>query len=298
MTTVGELLDDILYGWLYPPDERPVTAYLSGAITSSALTATYDDAPLTAEEEDLITAGGVDIEIGREIIPLGDASNPVGNTLSFIKRGARGTSAASHPDGAEVRVQPTWTRHQAWKAVSRVIQRLYPRLEARRYATVTTGTYYATVPAAVQDPETFVYQEAGGNVRNLSARLLELPGTGTGKVVQIADSSGALATAGLSGSLIYRGRFSPPTRESDDLADLGVTSDLEDVVTVGAVAHIVSGRDLDPLTADFLSERIEGEGGTLRPGAVRESMLRYFEYLLREAQRDQEAPIVMNGWTT
>lgn len=298
MTTVGDLLDVVLYDWLYPPDQRPVTTYLNGALTSSATTGAYDGEALTSEEDDLITAGGVDIEIDREIIMLGASGNPTANTLSFLKRGARGSTAVSHLDGAEVRVQPTWTRHQAYRAVSRTIQRLWPRVEARRYYSMTTGSYYTTVPAAVEEVEGFVYTDGAGNIHQLQAKVIDNPGIGTGKVVQVAGTTGALVTSGTSGRLIYRGRFTAPTAESDDLEDLGVTADLEDVVVVGAVAHMLARRDLDSTTQQFLSERLEAEGARSRPGALRDSLLRYFEYLIGEAARTQPAGMTLHGWST
>lgn len=282
MSTVGEVVDRTYRDWLAGPDEQPVTATLNGAITNSATSVTLDITGLLPEEQGLLAVGQL-IEIGLEQMRIRAVSS---STLT-VARGANGTTAAAHADGVEVVLSPSQPRQTVFDAVCDEVVRLFPNLMARKTTPLTTASTYVEVPDAVVVPVKFWWQSGTTWTDRGGVRLLtDFPDSSTGKAVQFVG-----IPSGEAGHLVYDGKFTRPTAESDDLtASFAIDLAWEPILSVGATAAIIAAEDLDKASVEWITRQLEAQqfpvGSSSR---IRDALLRYREYLLNEARRAQRA---------
>lgn len=290
--TFGKLVDRALREWLYPPDDQPTRTTLNAAISNSATSLVYNTALLTAEEE-LLLGPGTLIEIGQEQILVG-AVDAGTDTLSSLVRGANGTSPAAHAISSVITVRPTYPRRVVFDALARATVSLYPRLYRRRATEITLASGHTEVPADIELPESFVWLD-GVYPMFPRVRVIDVPSLSTGKALLCLD-----APANTTGTLVYRARFPSPSSESELLdEDLGILPEYENPVIVKAIAHLIASRDTDPQTSEYLTRQLEAQfqGQNTGQGTrLRESMLRYYEYLMSDLSRNTEAVRVVNGW--
>lgn len=287
MSTVGEVVDRVYRDWLAGPDEQPVTATLDGAIDNSTVTVVIDQTGLLPEEQELVAVGQL-IEIGSELQRIRAVSS---STLT-VARGVNGTTKAAHADGAEVILSPSYPRQTVVDAVCDEVVRLFPSLMARKTTALTTASTYVEVPDAVVVPIKFWWQSGSQWTDHGTIKLLtDFPDSSTNKAVQFVG-----IPTGKAGHLVYDGKFTRPTAESDDLtASFSVESGWDPILTVGAAAAIIASEDLDKASVEWVSRQLEAQqfpvGSSSR---LRDALLRYREYLLNHARRSQRA----NGPTT
>lgn len=288
MTTVGDLVEQVIRDWLVPPDDQPVRAWLTSAISETATSLTYDASALLPEEEFLLAPGTL-IEIGLEQMIITTIS-PDGNTMT-VRRHANRTTAVPHDADAVILARPPFARRTVYDAVCNAIVGMYPRLHRRRAHTVSIGSYYTVVPEDVEQPESFMWLEAGVPQRS-RIQVLEMPEVPTGKAMLTLD-----APAGSTGTLIYRARFPRPTGEHELLDHLGVFDEMYNAVVIKAVSHVVAARDLDNATTEYLTRQLEAQAVEPMSGnRLREALLRYYEYEMGELSRQNPAVAVKNGW--
>ena len=79
---------------------------------------------------------------------------------------------------------------------------------------------------------------------------------------------------------------SRPTSEADTLASVGVADEWQDIVLIGAVGSLLSGRELDATTVDYLTEVLEAQAVPIgQTTNVATAMLRVREAKIRESAR-------------
>lgn len=284
--TVGGLVDRVYRDFLHPADDQPIVTTLNGALTNSATSVVYDDDTLAAEEESLL-GPGVLVEVGRELM-LVTAVDDGTNTLTVV-RGRNGTDAVAHDDAATLTVAPTWPRQVVFDAVGDTVVGLFPSLYSVKTTALTLplrtdADPITEAPGALIEPLHFTYT-SGAQVRQADhvKWFQNLDATITASGVGV-DAPGV--AAGTSGWLTYRARFDRPTLESDDLADLGVESGWERMIVVGAAAQLLGARDVEQATYEFVTESLERQGFPVGSGSrVRDSLIRYYEYLLDQAKQ-------------
>ena len=125
MAAVSTLVDRIYRDFLNKPDDLSAFSRLEGTINNSVTSLTYEAGLFSSEEENLLGNGAL-IEIDQEIM-LVTAANTSTRTLT-VSRGYAGTDAASHTDGANLFINPTFPRKSVFDAVADNIVRLYPSL--------------------------------------------------------------------------------------------------------------------------------------------------------------------------
>lgn len=292
MATVGALVDRVIREWLHGGDEQPVLLTLDGALTASATSVSYSDATLAPDEEELL-APGVLVEVGTEQMRI-TAVDETANSLTVV-RGVNGTTAASHTDGDTITVAPTYSRGAVFEAVCDAVVGLYPDLWDVTSTSITSASGYVDIPAEVTFIDKAFYISGGNRPVDASIRFEpEFPPSATGKAIIFNGTP-----AGKTVHLIYSARFARPTSESDDLADFGVKPEWERIIAVAAAAQVVAGTDLDPVTAEYITEQLEREGYPVGSSQrIRDGLLRYYRFLVDEAHRnlraDRPVPVVMH----
>lgn len=294
MSIVGDLVDRTVRAWLEPPDELWTRTRLTSAVDSSTQTWPIDTDLLTAEEQSLL-GPGVLIEAGSEQVQVVDLS---GSSLT-VRRGARGTSAASHAEEVEVVVKPPYTRVAIFDAVADTIVGLNPPLFTFGHETVEVGTGGITQI----DADAVTIMEARWLEHDSMVSFVDL-----GQYPDPTDESSdpalirAVRMFGIDSGeevfLSYRGRFPRPTSEAQDLSDLGVEEQWGRLVTTGAAAQLVASRPLSVAQQEFVSGQLRTEGYPVEtPGRVRDGLIRYHEYLLEKASQNllRQHPPTLGG---
>lgn len=282
MTTVGELVDRVYRDYLEPSDDQAVIAHIDGVHLVSDTTVTYADSTLAPDEEDLL-APGVLVEVGLEQMRVTDVDPAAGTAI--VVRGVNGTEAAAIEDGAEIRVAPLYSRRTVFDAVADNIVGLYPDLTTTARATVTAASSPVEVSADIVSLGS-ARRMSGAAVIPVGVELLrDWAPSSTGSAVAFSG-----VPSGVSVYLTYESRFPRPESEADVVGDLGVDAAWERIVVVGAAAQVVAGRDLDPLSQEYVVEALEREGLPVGSGQrVRNGLLQLHQSYLQQARKNLRA---------
>jgi hypothetical protein len=280
MAAVSTLVDRIYRDFLNKPDDLSAFSRLEGTINNSVTSLTYESGLFSSEEENLLGNGAL-IEIDQEIM-LVTAANTSTRTLT-VSRGYAGTDAASHTDGANLFINPTFPRKSVFDAVSDNIVRLYPALYNVTTTNVTSGSTFAEVPATTVEILTSYVQNASGEqYTSAGIELLKnFPPSSTNTAVQFYNTS-----SGKTVNLVVKRKFVRPTAETDDLATACLLEDeYEQIVMVGAVADIMGATDVDASTQEFITEKLAAESYPVGSGErLRNALLRLRSLLIDEAR--------------
>lgn len=283
MTTVGDLVNRTYRDYLEPSDDQAVLASVNGAVTASATSIVYADATLAPDEEDLL-APGVLIEVGIESMRVTDVDDAT-NTLTVV-RGVNGTDAATIANGAEIRVAPLYSRRSVFEAVCDNIVALYPDLYRVAMTTITSASSPVAIPAEATSVR-YAQAVSGSSPYPVGFELLRnyAPST-TGQSVLLSGIN-----PGVSVYLVYEARFDRPTALTDEINDAyGIDPSWERIIVVGTAAQVVAGRDLDPLSQEYIVEQMEGENLPVGSGQrVRNGLLQLHQALLTQARRNLRA---------
>ena len=280
MAAVSTLVDRIYRDFLNKPDDLSAFSRLEGTINNSVTSLTYEAGLFSSEEENLLGNGAL-IEIDQEIM-LVTAANTSTRTLT-VSRGYAGTDAASHTDGANLFINPTFPRKSVFDAVADNIVRLYPSLYNVTTTNVTSTSTYAEVPASTVEVLTSYVQNASGEQYTSAGieLLRDFPPSTTNTAVQFFNTSN-----GKTVHLVVKRKFVRPTSESVDLStDCLISDEYEQIVMVGAVADIVGATDIDASTQEFITEKLAAESYPVGSGErLRNALLRLRSLLIDEAR--------------
>ena len=280
MAAVSTLVDRIYRDFLNKPDDLSAFSRLEGTINNSVTSLTYEAGLFSSEEENLLGNGAL-IEIDQEIM-LVTAANTSTRTLT-VSRGYAGTDAASHTDGANLFINPTFPRKSVFDAVADNIVRLYPSLYNVTTTNVTSTSTYAEVPASTVEVLTSYVQNASGEQYTSAGieLLRDFPPSTTNTAVQFFNTSN-----GKTVHLVVKRKFVRPTSETVDLAtDCLISDEYEQIVMVGAVADIVGATDIDASTQEFITEKLAAESYPVGSGErLRNALLRLRSLLIDEAR--------------
>lgn len=288
--TVGSIVDRVYRDYLESPDDQAVMLTVTSAVAADATTIAYADSTLAPDEEDLL-APGVLIEAAGEQMRVIDADSG-GNTVT-VTRGVNGTEPAAIAAGDEITVAPLYSRRSVYDAVCDNIAGLYPDLSVMGTTTLTS----ASTPVEVTSEVVAVHAArriTGSSVSSVNVELLRnWPPSTTGQALVFSGVS-----PGSSVYVTYEARFPRPTSEADVLGDLGVDATWERIIVVGAAAQVVGGRDLDPLSQEYIVEALEREGLPVGSAQrVRNGLLQLHQSYLTQARRNlratRAAPVVV-----
>lgn len=286
MSTVGVLINRIKRDWLEPADYQPTRFKLAVAITDvAATTLTFDQTFMTPEEQDLFGPGTL-IELEEEEIIVGSVDETT-NILSGLKRGANGTTAATHAINTEGLIAPTWRRKAIFDAVSDAVDQTFPDLyQVLTSTALTVGASYTEVPAACVTPMWFWGHTSNGtgDYEKYAPTLMDqFPPSSTGKAIRVPQLE-----QGATGYLVYKAEFTRPTDETTDLvATCGLLAAWEQVVLLTAVIYLIAGREPEQIAQKRLSQQLEQAGfPVLSASRIRDGLIRYRDQLMQDEKDD------------
>lgn len=296
---MGYLIDRTFFTYLEPPDAQPATCRLGAAIDENDTSITLGGFALI-EDEDLLRAECM-LEIAAELILVTSYDDTTG--IATVDRGdtnGLGTTSASHPLGARVKIAPPFARVSVREALADNIITLYPDLYQVDVANLSTvGGNVAAIddPLAVEVVEVWNHMHS---VVDTDARIVDFHPAVAGRAVIIGG--------GLTGNfwIRYRKRFGSSTSEADTYEDLGLEARWATIVMVGACADLFIGRDIPASVSSFIQGTLEAEnvpiGTRLSMG---QQMASYRQRLLHEAKQEMRAEykakqsrvqVVNTGW--
>lgn len=283
--TLGDLAEGILVSLYGQTAQTDSAAALAEAMTDTALTFKVDD------PEDM-SAGFVEIDTELLRIVSVDMSTSV-VTVAPTGRGRRGTVAAAHALGAEVRVQPIVPYMSVIRDIQAELSTIYPRISATCQVEIVADPshYIYELPADVGIVLDVRYRDTLGNWQRVRDWEVE-HGQNTTDV-----SSGKALRLGMSPSatirVIYGRPFGRMSALTDSLADAGVPESLEDVIRMGAVKRLLPTLDIARLSVTSTASS-DANGRPQSPGTgvmvARELAASYRERL------DQEIKTFRSYW--
>ena len=327
-TTIGKLIDRVYREYLEPADNVESFSILSGSMTDSVTELSFDGNYFTQEEEDALDAGTI-IEVGTELM-YSTALDTVNNSVT-VKRGVRGTTAAAHSAGDEIKIAPEFPRKNVFDAVCDQIENLYPTLFAVDTQSFTSGTGYSTI-GTYDAPGTHNYlvaplkalsqytdwsagsDQTGLKYQGVAVEMIDLPNPFTytdsgGTERTITYTSGpdvvhALQFVGIaSGHTVYvtfKKKFIAPTAETDTLATIGLESEYEPIIMAGVAAHMVAGKDINLVDATYITNQLEAASYPVgSSNTIRNSLLQYQQLLIQQARTNLRSkypePVQLNS---
>ena len=327
-TTIGKLIDRVYREYLEPADNVESFSILSSSMTDSVTELSFDGNYFTQEEEDALDAGTI-IEVGTELM-YSTALDTVNNSVT-VKRGVRGTTAAAHSAGDEIKIAPEFPRKNVFDAVCDQIENLYPTLFAVDTQSFTSGTGYSTI-GTYDAPGTHNYlvaplkalsqytdwsagsDQTGLRYQGVAVEMIDLPNPFTytdsgGTERTITYTSGpdvvhALQFQGIAaGHTVYvtfKKKFIAPTAETDTLATIGLESEYEPIVMAGVAAHMIAGKDIKLANASYITEQLEAAAYPVgSSNTIRNSLLQYQQLLIQQARTNLRSkypePVQLNS---
>lgn len=270
MIDVKDLVNRTRRDFLEAPDELWVSTRLTADATDAVGTFSIDLGLLGFEEQNLL-APGVLVEVGDEQCHVVDLA---GDQLT-VRRAARGTRAAAHANGDEVLIAPPYGRTTIFDAVAESIVDLSPPLYARQVVQREIGE-----DGLVDLPEG---TDGVLSVR-LTLRWTTLPFEQVGDVKLRVYG----APAGEEATVTVRSGFTYPASEQQALHELGVREEWARIIVVGAAAQLISAKPLSTGWQEFVSNQLRTEGYPVEtPGRIRDSLLRYHQFLIDRAAAAQ-----------
>ena len=313
---IGELVDRIYREYLEPMDDlQPYTLLTSsGGINNSVTTLSFDGSLLTQEEEDVMEAGSI-IEIGRELL-LCKELDTVNDTVTVV-RGVRGTTAATHSEGAIVKIAPPFPRQVVYDAVVDQINNLFPTLFAVEtqsvqssngytllgtYDSPGTNNYLVSVLKAISQFTDFsAGSDQTGVVFNpVSVQMIQLPNpftyvddTSTERTITYTTGPNQVNALqffnidqGHTCYVTFKKKFVEPTAETDTLATIGLEDEYEPIVMAGVAAQMMSSRDIPTATADYITDQLAVSNFPVgSANSIRNSLLQYQQLLITQARK-------------
>ena len=327
-TTIGKLIDRVYREYLEPADNVESFSILSSSMNDSVTELSFDGNYFTQEEEDALDAGTI-IEVGTELM-YSTALDTVNNSVT-VKRGVRGTTAAAHSAGDEIKIAPEFPRKNVFDAVCDQIENLYPTLFAVDTQSFTSGTGYSTI-GTYDAPGTHNYlvaplkalsqytdwsagsDQTGLKYQGVAVEMIDLPNPFTytdsgGTERTITYTSGpdvvhALQFVGIaSGHTVYvtfKKKFIAPTAETDTLATIGLESEYEPIVMAGVAAHMIAGKDIKLANSSYITEQLEAAAYPVgSSNTIRNSLLQYQQLLIQQARTNLRSkypePVQLNS---
>ena len=281
MSTFDDMVERVILELSGYTEDQESTAVLPGVVTDSATTITLTDGDFSR---------GI-IEIGDELI-YAPAVNA--GVVTGAIRGFRGSTAATHPAGTEVRDNPRFPRVAVIKGLNDTLQSTFPKLWQAKIAEITTDSRVGyEVPADVERVLRVEAQDVSGlkmwePVRDWGfdnvANTTDFP---SGKCIRVNAPSGRLL------QVVYAGR---PTAlaSGDDFTDSGLPLSCEDVIHYGTCARLVSMASAGQQSA-IAAEAQLIDARQQTTGALQVS--RYFQALF-QVRLDEEANALLANHKT
>lgn len=255
--TLGALVEGVL-SYLQAQQQNAVTS-LTADITSSATSFVVDDASS-------VSAGLIEVDTELMQVVRADLST---NTVTIAPRGRgyRGTTAATHTAGAEVRIRPLMPYSSVIREINNELSGLYPKMS---WVSDYEFTYDPTkiafdLPAdvgLVLDVRYLDRLNEWQRVRNWEMEKgQDTADVSSGASIRVYAPE-ALSTI----RVVYGKRFGRPAALTDVMGTVtGLPSSCEDIITIGAACRLLPSLDVAKLSSVTIPNA-EAAGRTPQPG--------------------------------
>lgn len=273
---MAELVDRVFREYLFAGDDQPARIRLAAAVDATETAFTLDLSMLPVDARQVI-AGGMVIEFEREQVLV----LAYDGTTTTVVREVNGTTAAAHAGGTLGVISPPFSRQVVFDAVADNIVDLFPSVWGTGFEEIAVTQPVTEVPADVGQIVQFRAVQGSGYWTADARLITSFPASATGRGAVIE------ASAGTAGVLVYRSSFIRPTADGDDLeADLRVRPEWERIVVVGAAAQLLSGRDVEAVTQEHITEQMQAESlPVTTPGRISARLSALHEHYLEKASR-------------
>jgi hypothetical protein len=282
VTTLGDLINDVLLaveGWGM---NQGRAAFLSGSMTNVATSFTVANADNLSE--------GV-AEIDDELVYIQSVSGTT-VTISADGRGYRGTTAASHSSGARVTMNPLVPRAVVKQKINDTIAGVYPALRGKA---TTTFTYLGTaatyeLPALAEDVIQVTYDAPGvtgqwpklyGWKLDTNANVTEYDTGKTLTLLQVID-------VGRTVQVVYTTKPTALSSTSDNLTASGLADTARACIVAGAVWRLASFVGAAMLRQDSVAMDVVDDQSRQDPARVAAYLRAQYELELAEERRRQD----------
>ena len=252
------LIDRTLRDWLNRPGERPVVAQVgTGGAADTATTIPVDTTLLLPEEEALLGAGQlVEVSDGTssELILAGGWD---GSDITGAVRGYQGTTALTLNEGDEITLAPKVTRNAVYSALADQIENISPPLfTVDTISAFSVPTTFHSAPADLITVQEVVYKSGSNYFSGPIQVKHNFPP---------ADNDIALffpaIRSGVTAYVTYRKSTTRPTDETTTYADMGIQTDWDIALIIGAIAQLITQDALDDTTTEYLTQQLEANQG-------------------------------------
>lgn len=239
--TLGSVVEGIL-------DHLYGHAAQQDAVTSITQPLNATDTSFTVDDPDALGSGLIEIDTEIMRVKNVDISS---HTVNLVPtgRGQRGSTAATHAEGAEVRVSPIMPYHSVVREVNAEIQSLYPRICAVAYTEFPATTDYTyELPADMNIVLDVRFKQPGGEWERLRTWEVEHGANqtdfATGKTLKATPPTGSTVR------VVYGKRFSEIQALTDTLASAGIPDavNVEDVIRMGTLLRLLPSMDMARLS--------------------------------------------------
>lgn len=280
MMNVKDVVDRVFRDYLEPGDMQPVRTVTTSQISPSTNTIPYNPDLLPPEHRNLLGIG-VLVEIGREQVIISDIDYS-DNKITHAVRGANGTAPALHDAGSDIKIAPTFTRQSVFDAVGDTIVQLWPDLFQVQTTQVTKiGDRVFEIPSdAVHVTDCFILGRGPLGYQKTHFYVADFhPASSTNKAIFTNEP-------GEEAYVRYRAKFTRPDGEYNAFSHLGLEESWSRLIVVGATLHLITGRDADTLTQEFLTRVMGGEGEQRGANVqIARQLLQLYESLLHQARK-------------
>ncbi len=280
--TVASIMDRLFQQFLTPPDDQFAQVRLGSDVTDTTVDTILLGGFTIPEDESLLRQGSL-LELDQELVRVVTYDPSAGSVT--VTRGEYGTVRSTHTTPLLMNLNPPYTRASVFEAVSDNIIILYPKLftVSQEYlSTVSNGIFPIGDDLAVQ--LLTAWGEGWSGSSEVQGTIVDFH--------QLAGGRAFIMNEPTSGSLWfrYRRRMGKATSEADVLTDLGVDERWVNIVTTGAAADLMVGRDIPAAQTEWVKSVLEAESisvGTRM--SIAGGLRQYRNMLLDDAANEMRA---------
>ena len=277
MSTIDELRQQLEDKYLEPATEQTPSVPLAAAMDSSELAFTIEADILSPDELSLVGPGAL-LEIEYELVRV--ASFDQSTWVITCGRERRGTTAAAHAIGTDVRFPTRWPREIVAKAIRASIDALWQPLFAveEQRSTVDTAGYLALPLDTVRILDV-QYESFDGRWASATGTLFAThPMDATIASVQVEPVARTSALCVVK----YGRKIEAPDDVAEEIELL--PEKYERIVLADAGSELLSGVDIDAVTQEVLTQQLRLERFGVRSATtISQALIGYREYLVQQA---------------
>lgn len=283
----SDVIDRTYSDWLYPAGiNRPAVDVLAVDISDAVKTF-----KVRGRIKEMPTGGILEVE--DELMPIDTRS---GVDVTVLERGYLESAPAAHLTGAQIRLNPEFSRVSVFNALKTVIGLLYPWNAYRRIvdaSKVVTRTDVVPMPVGAKRVISVRPQ------RRSSSRWGHpfLEGRDYDSLKDVDGAPELQLYRGAAGEplrIVYAAEYARPAAIADELNTLGIPESLQEGFPMAIAGQLLQGREIPRLNIEEVRRLLAMAGAQIPVGAtfnVGQALLNGFRQLYVNAELDRLAEL-------